>query len=209
MARGRAARRRHAPSARLDCDAGDRHDRDRHLGDPPPVARPGGGSRRPPRSSSSPSAPSRWSWPAMAMTSRRRPGTAAPLSRRSRSSRGSLSHPMWGTSATSTTPPTSRRCEPRSSNPPRSPPRRRRQQGQRATPPRAPIEHVRLDHVPLDHADVPRRFARGVVGTVVAQGSGTLDGRPVTVLLLQAGDGSRSLGARFLDSCEIRDLGSG
>jgi hypothetical protein len=50
---------------------------------------------------------------------------------------------------------------------------------------------------------------RGVIGTVVAQGSGTLDGRPVTVLLIEGADGARSLDAMFLDSCEIRDLGSG
>ncbi|HEY3669294.1 MAG TPA: hypothetical protein VGN51_00025 [Acidimicrobiia bacterium] len=50
---------------------------------------------------------------------------------------------------------------------------------------------------------------RGVIGTVVAQGSGTIDGRPVTVLLIEGADGARSLGAMFLDSCGIRDLGSG
>jgi hypothetical protein len=51
---------------------------------------------------------------------------------------------------------------------------------------------------------------RGATGTVVAQGRGTLDGRPVVVVLLEGADGKRSVQAVFLDACEGRDLsGSG
>lgn len=48
--------------------------------------------------------------------------------------------------------------------------------------------------------------SRGVLGTVLAQGTGTLDGRAVTVVLSRAADGKRSLDAFFRDSCEIRHL---
>jgi nucleoid-associated protein YgaU len=47
---------------------------------------------------------------------------------------------------------------------------------------------------------------RGIVGTIVAQGTGTLEGRPVVVLLLEGADGKRSVQAVFLDACEGRDL---
>jgi hypothetical protein len=48
---------------------------------------------------------------------------------------------------------------------------------------------------------------RGVVGTVLAQGTGTLDGRPVTVVLTEGAHGKRSLDAFFRDTCETRHLG--
>jgi hypothetical protein len=51
--------------------------------------------------------------------------------------------------------------------------------------------------------------ARGVIGTIVAQGSGTLDGRPVTVVSVEQ-HGKRSIDALFHDSCQLRHLsGSG
>jgi hypothetical protein len=49
---------------------------------------------------------------------------------------------------------------------------------------------------------------RGVAGTVVAQASGTIDGHPVTVLLVEGADGTRSIQALFQDSCTGRDLGT-
>jgi len=48
--------------------------------------------------------------------------------------------------------------------------------------------------------------ARGATGTVLAQGTGTLDGRPVIVVLLQGADGTRSFQALFQDACEGRDV---
>lgn len=45
--------------------------------------------------------------------------------------------------------------------------------------------------------------------TVVARGSGTLDGRPATVVLTQRADGSRSIDALLQDPCERRRLRSG
>jgi hypothetical protein len=42
--------------------------------------------------------------------------------------------------------------------------------------------------------------------TVVAQGSGTLDGRPATVVLVEHPDGSRSFEAIVSDPCEARHL---
>jgi hypothetical protein len=48
--------------------------------------------------------------------------------------------------------------------------------------------------------------ARGVIGTIVAVGRGTIDGRPVTVTLAQGADGKRSIDAFFDDSCETRHL---
>jgi hypothetical protein len=48
--------------------------------------------------------------------------------------------------------------------------------------------------------------ARGAVGTVVARATGTLDGRRVTVVLLEGADGTRSVDALFEDSCELRHL---
>jgi hypothetical protein len=55
----------------------------------------------------------------------------------------------------------------------------------------------------------PAGCMRGVIGTVVAQGSGTIGGHPVTVVLLEGAGGARSLDALFQDSCEIRHLGRG
>jgi hypothetical protein len=43
-------------------------------------------------------------------------------------------------------------------------------------------------------------------GTVVAQGHGTLDGRPATVVLTETGAGRRSLDAVLSDPCELRHL---
>jgi hypothetical protein len=49
---------------------------------------------------------------------------------------------------------------------------------------------------------------RSVTGTVVAHATGTIDGHPVTVLLVEADDGTRSIQALFQDSCTGRDLGA-
>ncbi len=43
-------------------------------------------------------------------------------------------------------------------------------------------------------------------GTVIAVGSGTLDGRRALVVLTDRGDGSRSIDAVLTDSCEVRPL---
>jgi hypothetical protein len=45
-------------------------------------------------------------------------------------------------------------------------------------------------------------------GTVLALGSGTIDGRHASVFLVQQADGSRSLEAVLDDPCETRHLGS-
>jgi hypothetical protein len=41
---------------------------------------------------------------------------------------------------------------------------------------------------------------------VVAQARGTIDGRPVTVVLLEGADGKQSVDALFDDACELRHL---
>jgi len=43
-------------------------------------------------------------------------------------------------------------------------------------------------------------------GRVVAQGTGTLDGRRATVVVLEANDGTRTLEAVLEDPCEVREL---
>jgi hypothetical protein len=43
-------------------------------------------------------------------------------------------------------------------------------------------------------------------GTVLAQGTGTLDGRATTVVLTRLADGSRSFDALLADPCEVRHL---
>jgi hypothetical protein len=46
-------------------------------------------------------------------------------------------------------------------------------------------------------------------GTVTARATGTLDGRPATVLRVEGADGSGRLVALLADPCETRDLGPG
>jgi hypothetical protein len=43
-------------------------------------------------------------------------------------------------------------------------------------------------------------------GRVVAQGSGTIDGRRATVVLLEDADGTRTFEAVLEDPCEVRQL---
>jgi hypothetical protein len=50
------------------------------------------------------------------------------------------------------------------------------------------------------------RCTRDVDGTIVAQGSGSIGGRAVTVMLVQGTDGARVLEALYRDSCEVRRL---
>lgn len=52
----------------------------------------------------------------------------------------------------------------------------------------------------------PAGCARGAVGTILARGRGTLEGRPVTVVLLEGSNGARSIEALFDGACDGRRL---